>query len=312
MGDQQQMLTVENVGFQQEMFIVENVDEQQKMFKIENVDKLKEVDMIVAPMTMTDSRGTVIDFTVPYFYANSALILSKQNPNTNKWMTLLSPFRYEVLVCILVSLIFSTVFLFLIEEVTPVRSWTDDRPTDMLTRYGDILWYHFGALIAKGGAYLPKSESGRTVLSCWWLFAVIMAATYSGNLIAFLTDGREKTPFSSLAEMVQQDTYKWGFVGGTSLVTLFQDSNISVYQKIWQRVEEMTARDPDWLSEDGNEHLRRAAETQYVYIAEESTLEMWDDPRRCKLQMLNENFRSMPVAVGLPQNSEHVHIFSQQ
>ncbi|XP_067682753.1 glutamate receptor-like [Haliotis asinina] len=270
----------------------------------------EEADMVVAPMSMTDSRATVIDFTVPYFYANSALILSKQNPNSSKWMTLLSPLRYEVLVCILVSLIFSTVFLFLLEEVAPVFSLTNNRPADLLTRYRDIFWYHFGALVANGGAYLPKTGSGRTVLICWWLFAVIMAATYSGNLIAFLTDGREKTPFSSLAEMVQQDTYNWGFAGGTSVDTLFQDSNISVYRKIWQRVEEMTARDPDWLSPDGNEHLRRAVEKQYVYIAEESTLEMWDDPRRCSLQMLNENFRSMQLAVGLPQNSELVHVFS--
>ncbi|XP_067682751.1 glutamate receptor ionotropic, kainate 5-like [Haliotis asinina] len=269
-----------------------------------------EVDMIVAPMTMTESRATVIDFTVPYFYANSALILSKQDPH--KWLTLLYLFRHEVLLCILVSLIFSTVFLFLIEEVTPVRSGADDRPTEMLSRYGNILWYHFGALMANGGPYLPKTESGRTVVSCWWLFTVIMAATYSGNLIAFLTDGRQKPPFSSLDEMVQQDTYKWGFVGGTSLVTLFQESNISVYQSVWQRAEKLATNNPDWLSQDGDKHLRRAAESHYIYIAEETPLMMWDDPRRCHLEMLSEKFRPIQYAVGLPKNSEHSHDFSQQ
>ncbi|XP_067682760.1 glutamate receptor ionotropic, kainate 2-like [Haliotis asinina] len=271
-----------------------------------------EADVVVAPMSVSKSRASAIDFTVPYFYVQSALILSKQDPNTNKWLTLLSLFRYEVLVCILVSLIFSTVFLFLIEEVTPVRSWTDDRPTDMQTRYGDILWYHFGALMANGGAYLPNTESGRTVLSCWWLFTVIMAATYSGNLIAFLTDGREKPPFSNLAEMVQQDTYTWGFVGGAYLVTLFQDSNISVYQKIWQLVDEMTTNDPGWLSLDGNEHLQRAAESPYVYIAEEVTLEMWDDPRRCNMQVLKDNYAFGNYAVGLPKHSIYTQFFSKQ
>ncbi|XP_067682752.1 probable glutamate receptor [Haliotis asinina] len=270
----------------------------------------EEADMTVAPMAITESRATVIDFTVPYFYTNSVLILSTQDPH--KWLTLLYLFRYEVLVCILASLIFSTVFLFLIEEVTPVRSGTDGRPTEMLSRYGNILWYHFGALVAKGGTYLPETESGRTVLSCWWLFAVIMATIYSGNLIAFLANGREKPPFSSLAEMVQQDTYTWGFVGGTALVTLFQDSNISDYQKIWRRVKEMTAKDPDWLSQNINKHLGRVAESQYVFISGESIMEMWDDSRRCNLQILNEEFRSTPIAVGLPKHSEHVHVFSHQ
>ncbi|XP_046375511.2 glutamate receptor 3-like [Haliotis rufescens] len=263
-------------------------------------------------MSVTKSRSTVIDVTVPFFYVNSALIFGKQDPNTNKWLTLLSLFRYEVLICILVSLIFSTVFLFLIEEVTPVPSWTDDRPTDMPTRYGDILWYHFGALMANGGAYLPNTESGRTMLSFWWLFTVIMAAIYSGNLIAFLADGREKPPFSNLAEMTQQDTYRWGFVGGSALVTLFQESNISVYQKIWQHVEVNVANDPDWLTQEGDEHLRRAAESKYVYLAEESTLEMWDGPRRCALQMLSDNFYFSKYAVGLPKDSIYTQLFSKQ
>ncbi|XP_046568893.1 glutamate receptor ionotropic, kainate 2-like [Haliotis rubra] len=182
----------------------------------------------------------------------------------------------------------------------------------MRTRYRDIFWYHFGALMANGGAYLPKTKSGRTVLSCWWLFTVIMAATYSGNLIAFLTDGREKPPFSSLAEMVQQDTYNWGFVGGTALVNLFQESNISVYHKVWHGVEEIMANEPDWLSLDGDEHMRRAVESQYVYIAEESTLEMWDDPRRCDLQMLHDNFLFSKYAVGLPKHSIYTQVFSEQ
>ncbi|XP_067682756.1 glutamate receptor ionotropic, kainate glr-3-like [Haliotis asinina] len=272
----------------------------------------REVDMVVAPMAMTESRATAIDFTVPYFYAYSALILGKQDPNSNKWLTLMSLFRYEVLICIVASLIFSTVFLFALEQVTPVRSSIDDGPTDVLTRYGRVLCTHFGALVGNGGAYIPSSGSGRTVLACWWLFAVILASVYKGNLIAFLTDRREKPPFSNLHEMVQQDTYKWGFVGGTLLVPLFQESNISVYHKVWHGIEKMMANDPDWLSLDGDKHMRRVGESQYVYLAEESTLEMWDDPRRCDLQMLRDNFYFSKHAVGLPKNSTYTQLFSKE
>ncbi|XP_067682394.1 glutamate receptor ionotropic, kainate glr-3-like [Haliotis asinina] len=271
-----------------------------------------EADMIVAPMTVTQRRATDIDFTVPYVYVHSALILSKQDPNTNKWLTLLSLFRSEVLVCVIASLIFSTVFRFVMEEVTPVRSWTDAKHPDIQTRYGHILYSHFGALVANGGAYIPSPGSGRIVLACWWIFAVILASTYRGNLIAFLTDRREIPPFSNLAEMVQQDMYKWGFVGGTSLFNLFQESNISVYHKVWNGVEEIMANEPDWLSLDGDEHMRRVVESQYVYLAEESTLEMWDDPRRCDLQMLRDNFYFSKYAIGLPKRSAYTQLFSKQ
>ncbi|XP_067682755.1 glutamate receptor ionotropic, kainate 1-like [Haliotis asinina] len=270
-----------------------------------------EIDMIVAPLTMTQDRATVVDFTVPYFYDHSALILGKQDPNSHCNLTLLYLFRSEVLICILVSLIFSTVFLFAIEEA-PVRSWTDHTQPDIMSRYGCIFWYHFGALVANGGVYSPSTVSGRTVLACWWLFAVILASTYRGNVIAFLADMREIPPFSSLDEMVQQDTYKWGFVGGTLLVPLFQESNISAYHKVWNGVEKMMANDPDWLSLDGDEHMRRVVESQYVYLSEESTLEMWDDPRRCDLQMFPDSYHFNRYAVGFPKHSTYTHLFSNQ
>lgn len=75
-----------------------------------------------------------------------------------------------------------------------------------------------------GGAYLPRTQSGRSVLACWWLLTVILAATYSGNLIAFLTVTTEKPPFDTLGEMVDQNEYKWGLIGGSAAITLFQVS----------------------------------------------------------------------------------------
>lgn len=73
-----------------------------------------------------------------------------------------------------------------------------------------------------GGESLPNSQSGRTMITFFWLFSLIMVATYSGNLIAFLTVTIDKAPFNSLEELVEQDDYKWGILAGTYFVTWFQ------------------------------------------------------------------------------------------
>jgi hypothetical protein len=73
-----------------------------------------------------------------------------------------------------------------------------------------------------GGLRLPVSQTGRTIVCCWWLFCIILSATYSGNLIAFLTVTKEKPPFDSLSEMVAQDEYEWGTLGGTYWMTWFE------------------------------------------------------------------------------------------
>lgn len=60
------------------------------------------------------------------------------------------------------------------------------------------------------------------MITFFWLFSIIMVATYSGNLIAFLTVTIDKPPFNSLEELVEHDDYKWGVLSGTYFVTWFQ------------------------------------------------------------------------------------------
>jgi len=61
----------------------------------------------------------------------------------------------------------------------------------------------FAALPVAGGVNLPESNAGRTFVSCWWLFCIVIVATYCGNLIAFLTVTKETAPFNTLDEMVE-------------------------------------------------------------------------------------------------------------
>ena len=43
----------------------------------------------------------------------------------------------------------------------------------------------------------------------------MVGATYSGNLIAFLTVQLQEKPFHSMAEMLQQDQYRWGVLSSS-------------------------------------------------------------------------------------------------
>ena len=73
-----------------------------------------------------------------------------------------------------------------------------------------------------GGIHLPDSVTGRTFVSAWWLFCIIVVGTYCGNLIAFLTVTKDKPPFSNLQEMIdRKGEYTWGVVGGTVWETIF-------------------------------------------------------------------------------------------
>lgn len=69
---------------------------------------------------------------------------------------------------------------------------------------------------------MPESMSGRTLLCFCWIFFIVMMATYSGNLIAFLTIEKHRLPINNFADLITQDKYKWGITGGTAHETVFK------------------------------------------------------------------------------------------
>ena len=51
---------------------------------------------------------------------------------------------------------------------------------------------------------LPKALSGRVLVAAYWLFIVLMLATFTANLAAFLTVERMQTTVQSLEELGRQ------------------------------------------------------------------------------------------------------------
>lgn len=82
--------------------------------------------------------------------------------------------------------------------------------------------------LPSGGTVLPKADSGRTIVTFWWLFIVLLVATYCGNLMAFLTVTRDRKPFNTIAEMLEQDEYIWGTNNGTYLLETLRVGMVSI------------------------------------------------------------------------------------
>ena len=71
-------------------------------------------------------------------------------------------------------------------------------------------------------SHLPVSTAGRTIMSGWFLITVVLVATYLANLVAALTVTIIPVPFSTLAEMAEQDLYKYGTLGQASFELRFK------------------------------------------------------------------------------------------
>ena len=52
--------------------------------------------------------------------------------------------------------------------------------------------------------YGPRSLSTRVLIGSWWFFSLIMIASYTANLAAFLTTKRLKSPIDDIEALAKQ------------------------------------------------------------------------------------------------------------
>ncbi|XP_061185491.1 glutamate receptor ionotropic, kainate glr-3-like [Saccostrea echinata] len=268
----------------------------------------REVDLMVATTSIRPDREKVMDFTLPFYYDTSTLLMKKPDPNEKKLLILAKPLRWEVMLCTGVVLVVCGLFLCLTEHISPYYIIHGNRGKQDFQR---SFWYMFGALLTQGGESVPKSPSGRTLISAFWLFSIVLVGTYSGNLIAFLTVPLDKPPFNSLDEMIAQSEYKWGTIGGTFFVTWFNTSTVETLQAVWAGIKRFNKTDPEVLSPDPNVHIAKMYREKYVYFGDKVYMDIRKS-NRCELMTAEEEIPNNYYAVGLPNNSLYTKIFSDQ
>lgn len=52
--------------------------------------------------------------------------------------------------------------------------------------------------------YSPRSLSTRVLIGSWWFFSLIMIASYTANLAAFLTTQRLESPIDDIEALAKQ------------------------------------------------------------------------------------------------------------
>jgi hypothetical protein len=78
-----------------------------------------------------------------------------------------------------------------------------------------------------GGMHLPHADSARIIVGAWWLVVLVVATTYCGNLVAFLTFPKIDIPITTIDELLDHsDTVTWSMTKNsfleTSLKVLFE------------------------------------------------------------------------------------------
>ncbi|XP_029292560.1 probable glutamate receptor [Cottoperca gobio] len=227
-----------------------------------------EADLAVAPLTLTATREQFVDMTTPFMQTGLGFITRKDMASEESCFSLLSPFSTHMWVGILIAFLLTGVCIFLVGRISPTEWAVPETEGHSFTLLHSF-WYITGALTLQGAGPHPKALSGRLVSAIWWLFAVLLLASYFGNFNSKLHSNNKHFSIQSFEDLANQNVIDYGTVKDGSTMNFFKNSNNPIYRRIYQHME----RKKSYVS-NMEEGVHRAQEGNFAFIGEAVSLDL--------------------------------------
>ena len=143
----------------------------------------------------------MIEFTKPFKY-QGITILEKKQPKSSTLVSFLQPFRDTLWILVMVSVHVVALVLYLLDRFSPFgrfRLANAENTEEDALNLSSAIWFAWGVLLNSGiGEGTPRSFSARVLGMVWAGFAMIIVASYTANLAAFLVLDRPKTSLTGI------------------------------------------------------------------------------------------------------------------
>lgn len=252
-----------------------------------------EADLAVAPLTLTAAREQFVDTTAPFMQTGISFILHWDQASEDEGFSLLAPFSSDMWAGVLLAFLLTGVCIFLVGRISP-SEWAEPQTDQYSFTLLHSFWYITGALTLQGAGPHPKALSGRVISAIWWLFAVLLLASYFGNFHLILNSSHKQTHIESFEDLASQNVIDYGTVDGGSTMSFFKNSDNAVYRRMYQHME----RQKSFVS-SMEEGVRRTQEGNFAFIGEAVSLDL-AVARHCKLVRSEEVISMRAYTIAAP------------
>ncbi|XP_069999556.1 glutamate [NMDA] receptor subunit 1-like isoform X1 [Penaeus vannamei] len=264
------------------------------------VNQTHGADMIVAPLTINPERAQVIEFSKPFKY-QGITILEKKQPRYSTLVSFLQPFRDTLWILVMVSVHVVALVLYLLDRFSPFGRYKlanmDGTEEDALN-LSSAIWFAWGVLLNSGiGEGTPRSFSARVLGMVWAGFAMIIVASYTANLAAFLVLDRPQTSLTGINDARLRNPME-NFTYAT-----VKGSSVDMYFRRQVELSNM------YRTMEGNNYHTAEEAIQAVksgklkaFIWDSSRLE-YEAAQDCELVTAGELFGRSGYGIGLKKNS---------
>ncbi|XP_061390133.1 uncharacterized protein LOC133325374 [Musca vetustissima] len=292
-----------------------------------------ETDFVVAALKMYSEREEYIDFLAPYFEQTGITIVMRKPVKQTSLFKFMTVLRLEVWMSIVGALVSTAVVIWLLDTYSPYSARNNKKAYPYPCReftLRESFWFALTSFTPQGGGEAPKAISARILVAAYWLFVVLMLATFTANLAAFLTVERMQTPVQSLEQLARQSRINYTVVEGSDTHHYFMNMDFAekTLYRMWKELALNASRDfhkfrvwdypikeqygrillainssmPVADAEEGFRKVNEREGADYAFIHDSSEIK-YEITLNCNLTEVGEVFAEQPYAVAVQQGS---------
>ncbi|XP_063910401.1 ionotropic receptor 25a isoform X2 [Zophobas morio] len=292
-----------------------------------------ETDLAITALIMTADREEVIDYVAPYFEQTGITIVMRKPVRKTSLFKFMTVLKLEVWLSIVGALIITGFMVWFLDKYSPYSARNNKKAYPYPCReftLKESFWFALTSFTPQGGGEAPKALSGRTLVAAYWLFVVLMLATFTANLAAFLTVERMQTPVQSLEQLAKQSRINYTVVKDSDTHQYFinmKHAEDTLY-RMWKeltlnastddtqyRVWDYPIREqyghillaindsnPVTTAAEGFRIVNEHTDADFAFIHDSSEIK-YEISRNCNLTEVGEVFAERPYAVAVQQGS---------
>ena len=272
----------------------------------------KQADISVAPLTTTPQRATGMDFAeMSVVFDTHVAIYKTPPPLQNTLYLYFKPFRNNVWLTIGLSWIGYSVFISIVYVTHTYWIQSAELSFRLFLYYTmDSLWYSFASFFTQNIKVKRSSMSTSCLWGTWWLFGLLIAMVWSGNIISFITIKLYPDLITGLDFLTQQDKYKILVLHSTSIEESMMTSNNSLVRQLCQNVLETRKNEPELLANSHDDLIGKVKGGGYVYIIDKNTLKLEAYNSNCSLSIIPESLYPFSYHFGMQKHSAYHDMFN--
>jgi len=261
----------------------------------------QEADMIAADLTITTQRIEALDFSLPFLTSDLTVLAKAGGVLENPVGLVFSPFTTGLWILVLLAYLITSLLYWLISRIV----------TKNESCITDSFW-SIGSAFIFVSRPSPDHHSKRLIIFGWWIFAILVFASYAVTLAPLMTSNNNNAMFKydSIDAMLQDPDFKFKTYPNGSTHSLLKNSEDEIHIQMNARLDFFKGKSGSNSILDGVRELEESQEANFGLVMEGTSAEyMLHD--RCDFYTVG-SLATRFYSFGLPKGSDKTENLSKK